>query len=192
MMDSLPRDLFWDSCVVTRFLTGEPDVGLAAVRTLVDEAIAGKRRIWISTILYAEVRPSQLAKAGFGSITDLIDDLEGAMLPVGPNPNIMLQASRLRDHAYLAEKPQRDEKTRVLTVGDAIQFATCLHIRDQRGCPDIRFHTFDDGKTKNYEEKAVSLLRFEQYATRLMDNPDVAAVCELPRARPDSDVSRLL
>lgn len=191
-MDDLPRDLFWDSCVVTRFLTGEPDVGLAAVRTLIDEALAGKRRIWISTILYAEVRPSQLAKSGFRSHTELIADMAGAFLPVSPNPNIMLQASRLRDHAYLSENPQRDEKTRVLTVGDAIQFATCLHIRDNRGCPDIRFHTFDDGKTKNYEEKAVSLLRYEQYATRLMADADVAAVCDLPRSRPDHDIQRLV
>ena len=191
-MDDLPRDLFWDSCVVTRFLTGEPDTGLGAVRTLIDEAVAGKRRIWISTILYAEVRPSQLAKSGFGSIADLIKDLEGAFLPVSPTPNIMLQAARLRDHSYLSAKPQKDEKSRVLTVADAIQFATCLHIRDNRGCPDIRFHTFDDGKMRNYDEKAVSLLRFEQYATRLMSDPDVVAVCELPRARPHDDITRLL
>lgn len=192
LSDDLTRDLFWDSCVVIRFLTGNPDTGLPAMRQLIAEAKAGKRRIWISTILFAEVRPSQLTQAGYNDINALIAEYEGAFLPVGPTPPILLQASRLRDHSYLSKNPQRSEKSRVLTVPDAIHLATCLHIKTSRNCPEIRFHTYDDGRGSNYEEKAVSLLRFHEYATRLMDYPDVVEVCDLPRVRPEMDVERLI
>jgi hypothetical protein len=70
--------------------------------------------------MYAEVRPSQLKQKGYDKITDLVDALEGSCVPVGPTPPILLRAARLRDYAYRSANPQKNEKTRVLTVPDSI------------------------------------------------------------------------
>lgn len=183
-MSDESRNLFWDSCVLTRYLTGIPPGFEGTLAKLVDEAKAKKVRIWHSTILYAEVRPDQLAKAGYSEMAELIDALEGALFPIGPTASIMMRASRLRPYAYMHHTPQSQEKTRVLTVPDAIQLCTCLHVKEDRGISDIVFNTYDDGKGKNYEEKAVSLLRFEEYAGAFADDPDVAAVCALTRKPP--------
>jgi hypothetical protein len=176
--------LFWDSCVVTRYLTESPKDYVADIGKFISEARAGKHKIWISTILYAEVRPSQLAQKGFRSILDLIDALEGAFFPIGPTPPILLRSARLRDPMFRRAKPQKDERDRVLTVPDSIHLATCLYLKEEMGLSDIEFHTFDDGRGRNYEEKAVSLLRLHEYASHLMSDPDIAAVCSLRRMKP--------
>ena len=151
---------------------------------LLDEARAGKRKIWYSTILYSELRPSLLTAGGFKNIEELIVELEGVLLPVSPTPPILMRAGRLRDYSFKHHSAQKTEKSRVLTVPDAIQFATCLFVKEALGITDIEFHTFDDGKGRNYEEKAVSLLRFEEYAEHCKDDLNIKAVCELARMKP--------
>ncbi|MBK5948733.1 hypothetical protein CH339_19760 [Rhodobium orientis] len=86
---------------------------------------------------------------------------------------------------------QANEKTRVLTVPDSIQFATCLWVKEALGVSDIEFHTFDDGKGKNYEEKAVSLLRFEDYAGHIVDDAEIDSVRRLVRIKPELDQGQL-
>lgn len=185
-MTTTPTNHFFDSCVVARYLTGNPPDHVPEIAKLILEAMddSPKRRIWFSTILVAEVRPSQLRNKGFGTIEDLMNTLSGAFNPIGPTMPILMRAARLRDHLYVKEKPQSNEKPRILTVPDSIQLATCLHVKEALGVTDIEFNTFDDGKTKNYEDKAVSLLRFHEYATHLQDDADVKAVCNLVRVRP--------
>lgn len=92
----------------------------------------------------------------------------------------------MRDYAFerVAGVRQRDEKSRVLTVPDSIQLATCLHVKEAFGIDDVEFHTFDDGKGSNYEEKAVSLLRFEEYSQHVISDENIAAVCNLVRIKP--------
>jgi hypothetical protein len=141
---------------------------------------AGKRQIWMSSILLAEIRPSMTT----GNIVTLHRALESEFNLVGPSPDIMKRAARLRDHSFKHYAPQATEKSRAMSVADAIHLATCLHIKEARGRTDIRFQTFDDGKTKNYEEKGVSLLRLEEYAKHLMEHADVKAACELIREKP--------
>ncbi len=177
-------NLFWDSCVLTRYLTESPPDHVSDISKFIAEAREGKFKIWISTILYVEVRPSQLRKKAYGSIEDLISAFEGAFFPIGPTPTILLRAARLRDYSYQRQAPQPGERKRVLTVPDAIHLATCLYVKEALGISDIKFHTFDDGRGSNYEEKAVSLLRFEEYASHLTSDPDVAAVCALERTKP--------
>jgi hypothetical protein len=184
LTETPPKHLFWDSCVLIRYLTGIPAGDEGVLNALVDEAKAGKVKIWHSTLLYTEVRPSQLAAAGYDQMQDLVDDLAGAMFPIGPTPSILMRAGRIRDYAYLHHSPQKDEKTRVLTVPDSVHLCTCLHVLEDRGVSDIVFCTYDDGKGRNYEEKAVSLLRFEEYAQQHIGDLDVLAVCELTRQKP--------
>lgn len=115
------------------------------------------------------------------------------MLPVSPNPVILQKAGRLRDHKFESapDVKQANEKTRVLTVPDSIQFATCLWVKEALGVSDIEFHTFDDGKGKNYEEKAVSLLRFEDYAGHIVDDAEIDSVRRLVRIKPELDQGQL-
>lgn len=179
-----PTSHFWDSCVIARYLTGNPKDHVADIAALLKEAVAGKRRIYISTLLYAEVRPSQLKAKGFGSMEDLLAVTAGAFLPIGPTVPIMMQAARLRDHMYFPQKMGPGEKKRVLTVPDSVHLATCLHLKNDQGLKDIDFVTLDDGKGKNYEEKAVSLLRYHDYCTHVSDDKDVQEVCALGRVLP--------
>ena len=192
LSDETPKHLFWDTCVLTRYLTGQPTGNEATLQNLVDMAKGGKVKIWHSTILYAEIRPKQFQAAGYSQLQDLVDDLTGAFFPVGPTPSILMRASRIRDFGYLHHTPQKLEKTRVLTVPDAIHLCTCLHIKEDRGVSDIVFCTYDDGKGSNYEEKAVSLLRYHDYATEHMHDPDVVAVCKLERRKPWLEEEKLI
>lgn len=183
-MTSTNSHVFWDSCVAIRYLTETPDSYVSDIAKLFNEATAGKVTIWISTILFAEVLPHHLKKKGYGSIQDLLDDLSGACNPIGPTPPILMQAARLRDHSYMHKEPQHNEKKRVLSVPDAIHLATCLYVQDAMGISDIKFQTLDDGKNRNYEERAVSLLRYQDYSEHLADDPDVALVRGLGRGLP--------
>lgn len=193
LTEDAPKHLFWDSCVLTRFLTGYPTGFEGVLAKLVDDARASKVKIWHSTLLYAEVRPSQVVAGGYSEMAQLVDDLAGALFPIGPTPSIMMRASRLRDYQYKHKNPQANEKYRVLSVSDSIQLCTCLHVKEDRGVSDIVFCTYDDGKGgPSHEEKGVSLLRYHDYATAFMDSHDVAAVCDLPRRKPWVDQPGLL
>ncbi len=67
---------------------------------------------------------------------------------------------------------------------DSAPLATCRFVRGALKRPDVGFHTFDDSKGKNYEEKVDSLLNFEKYAAPFKGDPDVDAVCALTRCKP--------
>jgi hypothetical protein len=186
-MFSLSNNHFWDSCTLIRYLTQVPADLVGDMAKILDEAKAGKRKIWISTILFAEFRPALLNEnSRFKTIQELISEMEGVLRPVTPNMEITLRAGRMRNHSFI--RPigvrQATEKGRVLTVPDSIQLSTCLFVKEALGIDDIEFHTFDDGKGKNYEEKAVSLIQFEDYAKHITDCDDVEAVRKLVRIKP--------
>lgn len=185
-MSSTSDNVFWDSCVLGRWLTDVPPGNKPDLDAMLRDAKLGKRRIYHSTILYAEMRPALLKKGGFESVDDLIADMEGVLLPIGPSPHIMMMAGRLRDHVFFRPDGirQASEKNRVMSVPDAIQLATCLHLKHDRGVADIEFHTFDDGRGTNYEERAVSLLKLHDYCEHLRGNDDIDRACALPRIHP--------
>lgn len=178
-------NLFWDSCVIIRYLTGVPPTNVPDIDLFLAEAKAGKRRIYISSMMVPEVKPYQLKNKNYDNFQHLLDAMQDAFVIRNPNMNILMQAARLRNYQYYPQQMQATEKKRVLTGMDAVHLATCLYVRDVEKVLDIVFHTFDDGKSKNYEEKAVSLLNFEKFATHLRGDPDVDAVCNLTRCRPD-------
>jgi predicted nucleic acid-binding protein len=184
LTSAISKNSFWDSCVVGRFLTEKPPEHVSEIATLLAEAKAGKRQIYASTLMIAEVRPSWLRGKGYGSFQDFVADFEGALNLIGPTPTILMQAARLRDHSYHRTPKQALEKNRVMSGMDAVHLATCLHVRDVLGITDIEFHTFDDGKGKNYEERAVSLLNFQDFSVHVANDPDVALLCKLPRIKP--------
>lgn len=185
MSGSINSPLFWDTCVIVRYLTGNPRDNIPDIDLFLAEAKAKKRIIYASSLVVAEVKPDQLKQRNYDSFQDLMDAMQDVITLVNPNMNILLQAARLRNHKYYPKVMQETERKRVLTGMDAVHLATCLHIRDVQRVSDVVFHTFDDGKAKNYEEKAVSLLNFEKYAEHLKGDPDVDAVCALTRCKPE-------
>lgn len=186
---------FWDSCTLIRHLTQVPPELTADMAKLLDEAKAGKRKIWVSTILFAELTPSHLnERTRYKTVDDLVAEMESVLLPVTPNIEITLRAGRMRRHTFYRpdNERQHNEKNRVMSVPDAIQLATCLFVKEALGVSDIEFHTFDDGKGSNYEEKAVSLLRLDAYAKHITDCPDIEAVRKLDRLKPQFQQSPLV
>ena len=179
-----PRHLFWDSCILCRYLTETPPEHLMDINQFIHEAKTGDAIIYFSTILLAEVRPSHLKKKGYLNFNDLQADLQGALRPIAPNTTIMMMASAMRDHVFKLKKMQKDQKERVMSVPDAIHLATCVYARDTLEIPSIAFHTFDDGKSKGPDGKSVSLLNFNEWSEHLAQDPVVAAVRALPIGEP--------
>lgn len=173
------RQLCWDSCILCRYLTEEPDKHLSDINQFIDEAKAGEAEIYFSTILLAEVRPSHLKKKGHANFNELQSDLQGALRPIAPNANILMMASSLRDHPFKLARMQKNQKERVMSVPDAIHLATCVYARDALEIGDVVFHTFDDGKNKGVEGKGVPLLSFNDWSEHLAKDPVVAAVRKL-------------
>lgn len=102
MPDPTPetRQLFWDSCILCRYLTEQPAEHLNDIAQFLEEAKAGDTEIYFSTILLAEVRPSHLKQKGYASFNQLQADFQNALRPIAPNANIMMMASSLRDHSF--------------------------------------------------------------------------------------------
>ena len=103
-------------------------------------------------------RPSQIVK-NVGSFTDFFEDVQGAVVLVDPDPNIMELASRLRDLPY----QKTGSKNRLLSTTDAIMLATCVQLHEMFDVNVQQFHTYDDGKKRGLDGKAVPLLSFQQW-----------------------------
>jgi len=191
-----PENLFWDTCVFIRHLTGHPEL-MSDLEEYVEDAKKGVRKIFYSPLVFAELRPSFLASTAYGSVQDFFEDFRGAFVAVQPSPNVFLAAGALRD---LPRSHATKSNKRVLGTADAIHLMSCVHLRDDLGVSDVVFHTFDDGKSKTGEEgKCVSLLSFsEWYPDLIGKNKYIDDVCALnpclpqhpePRMLPRGDVS---
>lgn len=180
-------NLFWDSCVFIRYLTGQiGDPYFEEIAHYVDEAKAGGWTIHFSTIAFAEIRPKHLRKKGFFSISDFLADLGGAFIPIDPNPNIMIDAGELRDaNAVNPSDPNISaDEVRVVGTADAIHLCTCIYAKDVLGITDIVFHTLDEGKGKSWEGKCIPLLTFEDWYPAALRPPKIKDACDLIRKRP--------
>jgi predicted nucleic acid-binding protein len=172
-----------DSCVLIRYLFENPPELVPDIAKFLDEAKAGQRRIYMSTMVMAEIKPNQLKQKNFQDFQALYDDMQSALFLIGPIPPILMQAARLQDYVYHNTPKAEGENNRVLGGMDAVHLATCLYVRDVLGITDIEFHTFDNGGG-NTKPKNVSLLKFELYSKHVENDPDVKAVCNLPRMMP--------
>jgi predicted nucleic acid-binding protein len=180
---STSNNHFWDSCVLIRYLTENPIENVADIAKFLDEARAGDRHIWMSTMVIAEIKPQQLHLRGFRNFQQLHEDIQAAVTLVTPSVPINMMASRLQSHEYHRTPRAPDEKVRFLSGMDAVHLATCVHVRDDLRVTDIEFHSFDDGWS-GPKPRSLSLLNYHKYAEHLLDDADVKAVCDLPRMLP--------
>lgn len=179
---------FWDACVFVRFLTGTPTDYVSDITQMIDDAKAGKARIYCSTMVFAEIRPSHLKAHNLGDISDLLQDLGGTVMPIGPTPAILERAGALKDISFANPN---GGNSRVVGTADAIHLLTCVHLEDDLGISPVKFHTTDNGKGGNWEGKCVPLLTFEKWAGPHMGNPTVSRVCKLDRCLPQHSSPRL-
>ena len=163
----------------------------ADIQTILDEATGSspKRTLWISSILFAELRPSSLApQARFQSVDELARYIRSIATVVVPDPNIMLMAARLRDIDWSRPKRMPNEKPRRLTLGDAVHLSSAIWVKKGSRVNDLEFLTFDNSSKSNSETgpgtKPLPLLSVEDYCDGISDNSDAMDVLRLVRVKP--------
>jgi predicted nucleic acid-binding protein len=186
--DKISR-FFWDSCCFIAYLNDERDAyDVASLEQYIEEARAGKVRIFTSTIALAEVRPSFLKKRSIGSFAEFVEDLGGAVEFIEASPNVMILAGHLRDLPY--KKP--NEKPRRLATPDAIMLASCIYLTDALGETVDHFHTYDKGKKKGLDgDKSIPLLGFENWCSGITENDYARRVINISRVAPSHPAPRL-
>lgn len=180
---------FWDSGVFTAFLCNEKDkYDVASIAQYLGEAKAGDLVIYTSTIASAEVLPGQMVKAA--SFEAFLEDYQGAVVAIDPQPNVMALAGQLRSLPF---KKGKSDKRR-LSVPDAIILATAVHVRDDYGVGLDHFHTFDGGGSKDLEgNRSIPMLGFEEWCEGFDATQKALAqrVIDLPRKKPIHPAPRL-
>lgn len=175
-------NLYWDSCVFIRFLTGAPPSCVADINQFIAEAREGRVKIWTSGVVATEVLPRYLRADDDANFDRFLSSFEGAFRIVNPDVTLLSEAGRLRDVTSM--NPDHKGKSRILGTGDAIHLATAIRVRDVFGASDLIFHTFDDGKGRNWEGKCVPMLSYERWYPIGERTELVEKVCNLPRKKP--------
>ena len=181
------ENLFWDSCVIAALLAEEKDSDLASIEQFLHDAKAGKAKIYTSTIAAAEILPSKVTGKKYRSFEKFLKDLEGSVVLVAPDPNIMSLASRLRDVPYAKKVNDRETAKRGMDVPDAIMLATATVLGLGYKEKIDRFHTYDNGKKRSVNGgKCVPILSFPEWC-QLLDTKHtgiVQHVIDLNRCKP--------
>src|SRR6516162_7349041 len=116
---------FLHTSVVLRHANGESGEAEQFIETILTEAAVAKRRVWVSSILFAELRPSMFVPGRFDTLAGLARYIRSLATLVTPDPNTMLRVARLRDAKWQRPAGVRaaDEKPRRMSLGDAIEIA---------------------------------------------------------------------
>ncbi len=187
------KNLFWDSNVFIAFINDENEAyDVDSIRQFLMECQGkGKKyHIYASTMSLAEVTPGKMKSQEYGEFQDFLNDFEGVIDLISPDPNIIKLAGHLKDKKY--KKGSSDK--RIMTMGDAIIVATAVELEDTFNVPITHFHTFDDGKGKIGPEgaKGISLLNFAEWCEGIEDDPHVARVLELDICKPNHPEKHLV
>ena len=187
MIPSSSDKHFLHTNVVLRHANGDSGEAEQHIETILTEAAVAKRRVWVSSILFAELRPSMFIAGRFDTLFELTRYLRSLATLVTPDPNTMLRVARLRDAKWQrpAAVRQADERPRRMSLVDAIQIASALWVKEAIGVPDLEFLTFDDWSSDEAKGvRRLSLLRLQDYADDAHANTDVMAAIRLNRVEP--------
>jgi hypothetical protein len=178
---------FLHTNVILRHASGASGEAEEHIEWILTQAAVVKRRVWVSSILFAELKPSMFVPGRFHSLNELTRYLRSLVTMVTPDPNTMLRVARLRDARWQrpAEVRGADEKPRMMSFADAIQIASALWVKETGGVPDLKFLMFDDWSPNEAKGGArLSLLRLQDYAEDARANFDVMAAVRLTRVQP--------
>ena len=178
---------FFHVNVLLRHARGESGDSERDIETILTEAAMGRRRLWVNSLLFAELRPSVFVPGRFPDIADFAYYLRSITTFVTPDPNTMLRAARLRDVKWQRPAALRGpgETPRFMSLVDAVQLASALWVKEAVGVDDLEFLTFDDlGPDDADAVRRLSLLRLQDYADELPADSDVMAAVRLARVEP--------
>ena len=175
-------NLFWDSCVFYAYLNSQSPLYIHDIEQYLNEARNGQHRLYVSSLVLAEVVPSAITRQGVGTFQDFVDDLQSAVTIVTPSPDVMHRAALLKDLPY----KKGTSKGRRLSTTDAIMLASCIEIVETWNLNVDAFHTFDDGKKRGLEGKMVPLLSYQEWCEGFTDEQlnVVEQVIQLNRCKP--------
>lgn len=176
--------LFWDSCIFIRYVVGDANAPFFEdIARFVEDVRQGKRKVYFSTLTYAEMRQENFKGGDYGTVKEFFNDLGANFMPIEPNPNILIQAGELRS-AGSTNPGKPNSPSRVIATPDAIMMATCLYAQDALGIPDIVLHSTDEGKHKGPEGKCIPIVGFERWYPEATRPPIVERVCSLRKEAP--------
>jgi hypothetical protein len=178
---------FLHTNVLLRHASGAAGEAEEHIDNILTQAIVLKRRVWISSMLFAELRPSMFVPGRFNAFHELIRYICSLATLVTPDPNTMLRVARLRDAKWQrpASVREADEKPRMMSLSDAMQIASALWVKEAGGVTDLKFLMFDDWSSNDAKGGArLSLLRLQDYAADARANLDVMAAVRLTRVQP--------
>jgi len=178
------QHFLWDSCVFIAYLADDRAAYGQAIDDIgqyLDEARQGTCRIYCSTITLAEVTRDRMVKSN-DTFNAFLRSFRSAIVPIDPNPNIMITAGHLRGFTYT-----KNGGNRRLGTPDAIHLATALALQDSFRVPLDALHTFDRGMNG----KAAPIIGLEDWCDGCKDDEVVRKVIALKREPPLHRVPRL-
>lgn len=176
---------FLHTNVFLRHASGASGEAEEHIERMLTQAAVAKRRVWVSSMLFAALKPSMFVPGRFDSLEGLTRYIRSLATLVTPDPNTMLRVARLRDAKW--QRPAgvcgAEEKPRMISLSDAIQVASALWVKEAAGITNLKFLMFDDwSEAKNGAR--LSLLRLQDYAQDARANSDVMAAVRLTRIQP--------
>ena len=143
-MQTITEKYFLHTSVFLRHASGASGEAEEQIEMILTKAVVAKHRVWMSSILFAELRPSVFIPGRFATLLELTHYFRSLPTFVTPDPNIMLRAARLRDVKW--QRPQEP-----ISLGDAIQIASALWVKEALGVlrpplePDAQLVTVGEG-----------------------------------------------
>ncbi len=181
---------FIDTNVILHHANNDSGQYAPDIATILEEAVgtSPKRKLWVSNILFGELRPSYFEVGKFKNYDEFVRYIRSIATVVSPDPNVMLGTARVRDISWKRSNPMPDEKEKRLTLGDALHLMTALWVKEAVNVPDLEFLTLDNKSGTSIETdigtKSLPLLDLENYTSGIGSNPDVIDLINLPRTRP--------
>ena len=175
---------FLHTNVFLRHASGASGEAEEHIDNILTQAAVLKRRVWVSSMLFAELRPSMFVAERFNTFHEFTRYIRSL---VTPDPNTMLRVGRLRDAKWQRPAGVRgaDEKPRMMSFTDAVQIASALWVKEAGGVADLKLLMFDDSSSNEGKDAArLSLLRLQDYTEDARDNSDVMAAVRLTRIQP--------
>jgi hypothetical protein len=178
---------FLHTNVILRHACCAPGEAEEHIDNILTQAAVLKRRVWVSSMLFAELRPSMFVAGRFDTFHEFTRYIRSLVTLVTPDPNTMLRVARLRDAKWQRPTGVRgaDEKPRMMSFTDALQIASALWVKEVGGVADLKFLMFDDLSSPETRGAArLSPLRLQDYAVDARVNSDVMAAVQLTRIQP--------
>lgn len=181
---------FLHTNVFLRHASGASGEAEEHIDKILTQAAVAKRRVWVSSIVFAELRPSMFVRGRFDTLRVMTRYIRSLTTLVTPDPTTMLRVARLRDAKWQRPASVRgaDEQPRMMSFTDAVQIASALWVKEAAGVTDLKFLIFDDWSSNSARGGTrLSLLRLQDYAEDARANSDVMAAVRLTRIQPFHD-----